>query len=440
MLLASLLATSALAFGQSPKLLTELNDDELLRRVPELSGVHFDHDEALVRTVLLPALDAVNQTFDEFADLSAAEQIYELRLENGGARARSQTENFRYVATMAQDSLDLHELRLSAKENKGAKAGKGGFVAGDRFIAMMELLRPEFENQLRIRTIGRQGDQVVFAFVEGPGEGSSPAQGLVWIDAKRARPMRLLCETTLTQEGAAAEQRRIDLMFADVHFDALNATLLLPARAVFDVSRGDVRTHAVHRFTEFHLYGRDDANDPQLAKRNAGVSTAAVAEHDALEQLGEGAAALDANNAAGAVTLLREALRLDATLAAAHYHLARALHATGDDRSAETEARAALSDMGSVPAAHNLLGILLMDRGATVEAVVELRETVRLAPGDATAHGNLSGALEASGDRAGALAELRRAIALAPANETFKARLNVLSGKPRSSRRTGTNR
>jgi VWFA-related protein len=430
MLLASLLAATALTSGQSPKLLIELNDDDLLRRAPELAGVDFDRNETLVRTVLQPALESLNQTFGEFADFSASEQISELRLDNGGAGAHSQTEHFRYVASMARNSPEVHELRLSAKENKVAKAGAGGFVAGDRFIAMMELLRPEFESQLRIRTVGRQGGQVVFAFVAGFGDGSSLTQGFVWVDPKRARPMRLLCETTLTQEGAAAEQRRLDLILSEVHFDALNATLLLPARAVFDVSRSDALTHAVHRFSEFRLDSRDGANNPELAKKNAGVSTAGVAERDALERFGEGAAALDASNAAGAVAPLREALRLDATLAPAHYHLARALYETGDATGAETELRAALSGMGSVPAAHNLLARLLMDRGAAAEAVAELRETVRLAPDDANAHGNLSGVLEASGDRAGALAELRRAVELAPANETLKARLSAMTAAP----------
>jgi VWFA-related protein len=429
-MLAALLAASVLASGQSPKLLIELNDHELLRRVPDLAGVHFDSDETLVRTVLRPALESVNQTFNKFADLSAAEQISEVRLDNGGVRVHLQIERFRYVAAMTQNPLEVHELRLSTKGDKAAKAGEGGFVAGDRFIAMMELLRPEFGEQLRIRTVGRLGDMVVFAFAQNPSAGSQPTQGLVWIDAKRAQPMRLLCETTLSQEGAAAEQRHIDLTFTDVHFAALDATLLLPARAVFDVSRGDTRAHAVHTFSDFRLYGRNDANNPEMAKKNAGVSTAVAAEPDALERLGEGATALDANNASGALAPLREALRLDAALSAAHYHLARALKATGDAGGAEAEARAALSGMAGVPAAHNLLGILLVDRGATAEALAEMRETVRLAPGDATVHGNLSGALEASGDRAGALAELRRAIELAPANKTYKARLSALSGAP----------
>lgn len=441
-LLVGLLAASALAAGSSPKLLIELSDDELLRRDPVLAGVRFDHDAALVRSVLGPALGSVNRTFDKFADLSAAERIFELRLENAGTGARSQTEQFRYVATMGQGSLEVHEFRISETDKKAAKAGGGVFLAGNRFFALMETMLPEFETQLRIRTIGRLGDAVVFAFAQVPGgtldsgtatranAGSEPVQGLVWIDGKGGRPSRLRCEPMRSQEGATADDLSVDMTLAEVRFEALDATLLLPVRVVVDASRGDVQMHAVHRFSDFRLYGRDDANDPEQAKKNAGVYAVPAAERDALELLGEGTAAVDANDAAGAIAPLREALRLAPALAAAHFHLARALNAAGDAGGAETETRVALSVMGGVPAAHNLLGVLLMERGAAADAVAEIRETTRLTPGDAAAHANLSMALEASGDRPGALAELRRALELAPGDEVLKARLERMSAAP----------
>ena len=260
MFLAGLLMGSALASGPPPKLLTELGDVELPQRVPELTGVSFERNQALVRSVLQPALESVNQSFEKFAGLSAAERVSEIRLDSGGATTRSQTEQFRYVAEMPQDSLEVRELRLSDNNGKVARAGGGGFIAGDRFIALMELLLPEFEGQLRFRTIGRTGDAVVFAFAvdqNAASDESSPlhaiigpslTQGVVWVDPKRAQPVRLLREVTLTRQGAA-EQQRIDITFTNVRFDTLNATLLLPVQATFDESQGSVRGHAVHRFS-----------------------------------------------------------------------------------------------------------------------------------------------------------------------------------------------
>ena len=419
-ILVGLLAASAFASGPSPKLLIELSDDELLRRAPVLTGVRLDHDPALVKNVLHPALESVNRTFDKFADLSGAERIFEIRLDNGGAAAQSQTEQFRYVAAMAQGSLEVREQRISETDKKAAKAGEGGFLAGNRFIALMEIMLPEFEARLRVRAIGRLGDSVVFAFAQIP-EGPEPLQGLVWVDANAARLSRLRCEPMPPKEGAPVDDMVIDMTLAGVRFEALDATLLLPVRVVLDASRDGVRMHAVHRFSDFHLEGRSEST---------GVSSAVPGDRDAWELLGEGAAAVDANKAAEAIAPLREALRLDPTLTAAHYHLARALRRAGDAAGAETEARVALNAMGDIAAAHNLLGALLMERGAADSAVAEIRETARLAPGDAVAHANLSMALEATGDRPAALAELRRALELAPANEVLKKRLDRMSAPP----------
>ena len=418
--LAGLLAASAFASGPSPKLLIALSDDELLRRAPVLTGVRLDHDPALVKNVLHPALESVNRTFDKFADLSAAERIFEIRLDNGGAAAQSQTEQFRYVAAMAQGSLEVREQRISEIDKKVAKAGEGGFLAGNRFIALMETMLPEFEARLRVRTIGRLGDTVVFAFAQIPG-GTEPVQGLVWVPSNATRLSRLLCEPMPPKEGAPIDDTVIDMTLAGVRFEALDATLLLPVRVVLDASRDGVRMHAVHRFSDFHLEGRGEST---------GVYSAVPGDRDAWELLGEGAAAVDANKAAEAIAPLREALRLDPTLTAAHYHLARALRRAGDAAGAETEARVALNAMGDIAAAHNLLGALLMERGAADSAVAEIRETARLAPGDAVAHANLSMALEATGDRPAALAELRRALELAPANEVLTKRLDRMSAPP----------
>jgi VWFA-related protein len=439
-LLVGLMAACAIAADPPQTTLIELNDDQLLRRVPELAGIRFDHDEALIEKALRPALESLDQSFSTFADLSAAEQISELRLEAAGAAVRGRQEQFRYVATMEQGSLKVRELRLSEKDRKIAQAGEAGFFAGSGFLVLMETLLPEFEAQIRFRTIGRLGDTLIFAFAQIPGgtldalilgrleAGSQPLQGLVWVDQKRGQLARMRCDFVRSQTGAGLDELRVDMTFREVRFGALNEQFLLPVRAVVDLSRGDVRQHAVHRFSDFRLYGREDANNPESAKLNSGTFAALPLDSDALELLGEGAAAVNANNAAAGVELLRASLRLNPASAAAHFHLGRALRATGDAAGAEREARAALSTGSGVPAAHNLLGVLLLERGAAADSVPEFREAVRVTPNDPRALANLSAALEATGDHAGALSTLQRAVELSPSDETLRKRLAGMTG------------
>ena len=137
------------------------------------------------------------------------------------------------------------------------------------------------------------------------------------------------------------------LEFASVRFEALDVPLLLPVRAEVDASRGDVRVHAVHHLSDFRISGNDGANDP---KKNAGTFTAAATPPGAIDLLGQGAAAADSNDAPRAIADLREALRLDPSLTAVHYHLARALRISGDGASAESEVRLALAAAGNVAA------------------------------------------------------------------------------------------
>lgn len=132
----------------------------------------------------------------------------------------------------------------------------------------MEILLPEFSGQMRIRPIGRAAGAVVFVFAVNQGAGAgeslpaavtgpSLAQGIVWVDSKRAQPARLLYEVTSALPGAG--QHRVDMKFLSVRFDTLDATLLLPAQVAFDVSKGPSRTHSVHRFSDFRLEGSGDA-------------------------------------------------------------------------------------------------------------------------------------------------------------------------------------
>lgn len=66
-----------------------------------------------------------------------------------------------------------------------------------------------------------------------------------------------------------------------------------------------------------------------------------------MEWLSEGAASACAGNVPAAIASLREAVRLDTSLAPAHYQLARALRSSGDAADAEAEAYLALNGMGA---------------------------------------------------------------------------------------------
>lgn len=108
----------------------------------------------------------------------------------------------------------------------------------------------------------------------------------------------------------------------------------------------------------------------------------------------------------------RQALALDAGLAAAHTNLGRIAHRKGDGLAARDAFEAALALDPDQPEARFNLANLLLESGDLDLAVSELRRVLQGAPDFADAHYNLAVALERLGGRAQARAHLERYLGL----------------------------
>ena len=116
----------------------------------------------------------------------------------------------------------------------------------------------------------------------------------------------------------------------------------------------------------------------------------------------------------GAITLLREAIQLDATYAPAHDNLGVVLAGRGDLEGAIAEHRKAIQIDATFAPAHDNLGVALAKRRDLEGAVAEYREAIRLDPKGARPHYDLGNAFRSRGDRDRAIAEYREAIRLDP--------------------------
>jgi len=185
-------------------------------------------------------------------------------------------------------------------------------LAADRFFALLETMLPEFLAQLRIRPVGRQGDTVVFALrksPQAPSRARNPSR--VWCGStKRPGGCRACAaEPIRSQEGAALDGLSVDVTLAAVRFEALDAALLLPVSAAVDASS---ETSDAHGASFFRLPFCTDATTrttPSRRRRTPECIQPQPGSATRWKLLGEGAAAVDANNAAGAIAPLREALR-----------------------------------------------------------------------------------------------------------------------------------
>jgi tetratricopeptide (TPR) repeat protein len=110
----------------------------------------------------------------------------------------------------------------------------------------------------------------------------------------------------------------------------------------------------------------------------------------------------------------REALALDAGLAAARTNLGSLAYRRGDTAAAREAFEAALALDPDQPEARFNLANLVLENGDLELAVAELRRVLQTAPDFADAHYNLAVALERLGGRAAARAHLEHYLSLEP--------------------------
>jgi len=117
---------------------------------------------------------------------------------------------------------------------------------------------------------------------------------------------------------------------------------------------------------------------------------------------------------ARAETCYREALALDAGLAAARTNLGSLAYRRGDAAAARAAYEEALALDPDQPEARFNLANLVLENGDLELAVAELRRVLQTAPDFADAHFNLAVALERLGGRAAARAHLEHYLQLEP--------------------------
>jgi tetratricopeptide (TPR) repeat protein len=145
--------------------------------------------------------------------------------------------------------------------------------------------------------------------------------------------------------------------------------------------------------------------------------TAAVTS-DAAAHLARGKVLGETGDMVSAAEEFKQALRLDAHLADAHYLLALTMVANPVDkldwRSTAAECRSALADRPAYPEAAHLLGVALAAMGQRATAIEQFQKALLLRPNYPEAHLDLGMAYSNQGENDRAIAEFNLALASRP--------------------------
>lgn len=415
----------ALTAASAQHLYIDATHEELARAVPELAALQPASDADKLDEVLRAAAKTLNTSLDLLADVSAAERINEMRLD-GGVATSGRVENYRYGirATLDGGEQLFTEFRIDPKTGARARPPEViQFLNLGHFMQTLGYLMPQYLSRSRFRYLGTVGNFTVLVFAQKAGEklprgpivsgaGPAPLQGLVWMDSSN-RIVRLRTDLMGAVEGFPLQTAATDILFAPVTFMPGSQVFWLPRQVTEHARFEGGEFHSVHRFSDYRSESQGTVGS--LAEANT---------PDAYEVVMRGIESAQAGKTDDAIAALREALKMDANIAAAHFALGNALR-TSDVAASAAEFAAAAKLAPDSAVVHNSLGVALSRQGDAKAAAEEYRKAIGISPKQAVTHFNLAQALAKSGDRAGALAEYRAAAELAPDNASFKARLDA---------------
>jgi VWFA-related protein len=440
--LTMVLAFAAYGAQALQKPFVDRTKEELVRTIPELADLEFDTNQDNLEGLLQAAGDNIEKLLAKFVDLSAAEDIHEMRFEDN-MTGTSVRESFRYAVKVLQrgGAEQFDEFRVDPVTNiPVSPPAHSDFLVIGHFVKLLNYFAPQYRDQSRFRYLGRaksdEGDCFVVAFAQhpeatelrshirtGPNGQTARLQGVAWIDAAAKRVVRLRLDLLEPVKGFPLETVTTDISWVPVSFPSIGSMLLLPAKVTVDARYAGGELHTVHRYSAYRA---------ETDKTAGLAAVAAAGGEDSYELLTRGIALSKEGKSVDEIAILRDALRLNPAMAPARFYLANALRAAGDLPGAEAELREAVKVAPDSAVVHNLLGVVLSRRGDLPGAVAEFRTSTQLQPKEAIAHVNLAQALEKSGDRAAAIEEYRTASQLAPDNADFKARYEQLAHAPTS--------
>src|ERR1700733_2785920 len=138
------------------KTFVDYDADELLRTVPDLAGTKFESTQDGLDALLKTTGGNLSLVLDNLVDLSAAEQIHEMRFETGMAEA-SRRENFRYLVEPVPQAGQgqVTEQRVDSNALLPAQPPNGDFLVLGHFFRLLRYLLPQYREESSFRYVGR---------------------------------------------------------------------------------------------------------------------------------------------------------------------------------------------------------------------------------------------------------------------------------------------
>src|SRR5579884_365653 len=153
--LAAAVACAACASDQPRPSILDLSDPDLVRTLPELSRLRWNHDPDRLGAILHATGEAIETMLGDFVDSTAQEDVHETKLGAHTVPSADHRARYRYTARLQSDEAAVPVLESRTAEAPQDRTEDNGRLMM-HFMWSLDHLLPANQSQSGFRYLGRE--------------------------------------------------------------------------------------------------------------------------------------------------------------------------------------------------------------------------------------------------------------------------------------------
>lgn len=250
--------------------------DQLVKKIPDLAGLHPAQDERQLPLLLKRIGQSVDAFVQNIGDLIAREDLTQERLSaDGKVRAKHHVEDNYLILRRGYSWGANAEYRMDDKGNRLEQVGldQGYLVTAGHALSCIQFSTvAQSQSKSRFRYLGTEmlgaSDTYVLAFAQDPGDDNfatvmagtgakdveMQTQGILWVDKSNFQILRMRSELLEPNREIQLDELTTDITFSEVHLQDFANSLWLPDAAVVNIEIGGQRFRNMHQYRDYRRY------------------------------------------------------------------------------------------------------------------------------------------------------------------------------------------
>jgi hypothetical protein len=259
-----------------PETIVDKTPAELVRALPELTGLEPAQSQEILPVVLKKAGENAEAYFRNLLSTTALEETVQQRLRLDGTVDETSKHEYRYLVLThpGNGPMNWDEYRTDKEGRPVVTTAPSGTLLTARLFYVPIYLHPRYQEDSGFSYLGQQnvnGHKChVIAFAQSPAtarlkvtltEGAVSyevlMQGLAWIDATSYQIIRMYTELLPDQPVRGIKDQTTEVTFDEVHFKGTDATFWLPREVVVNTDWSGRKFRNYHRYSGYQLYSSE---------------------------------------------------------------------------------------------------------------------------------------------------------------------------------------